>query len=84
MSEEKAIVIDNGSGMIKAGFSGENQPSVKFPSLVGVPKGKNQIGMEGKEEYIGDDANKMRGVLKLTYPIESGIVTEWSLMEKVW
>jgi len=26
----------------------------------------------------------MRGVLKLTYPIESGIVTSWDLMEKVW
>ena len=31
MSEEKNIVIDNGSGVIKAGFSGDNQPSVKFP-----------------------------------------------------
>ena len=26
----------------------------------------------------------MRGVLKLTYPIESGIVTSWDLMQKVW
>jgi actin len=26
----------------------------------------------------------MRGVLKLSYPIESGIVTDWSQMEKIW
>lgn len=26
----------------------------------------------------------MRGVLKLSYPIESGIVTDWGQMEKVW
>ncbi len=35
---EKNIVIDNGSGVIKAGFAGENQPSIKFPSIVGVPR----------------------------------------------
>jgi len=26
----------------------------------------------------------MRGVLNLKYPIESGIITEWDMMEKVW
>ena len=34
---EKNIVIDNGSGVIKAGFAEENEPSIKFPSIVGVP-----------------------------------------------
>jgi len=82
---EKAIVIDNGSGVIKAGFSGDNQPSVKFPSIVGVPRtDKQMVGVESKSEYIGDEAQKMRGVLKLSYPIESGIVTDWGQMEKVW
>ena len=82
---DKAIVIDNGSGMIKAGFSGDNAPSVKFPSIVGVPRSdKQMVGVESKSEYIGDEAQKMRGVLKLSYPIESGIVTSWDQMEKVW
>jgi actin-related protein len=35
------------------------------------------VGTESKSEYIGDEAQKMRGVLKLSYPIESGIVTSW-------
>lgn len=82
---EKPIVIDNGSGVIKAGFSGDNQPNVKFPSIVGVPRtDKQMVGVESKSEYIGDEAQKMRGVLKLSYPIESGIVTDWGQMEKVW
>jgi actin-related protein len=34
----KNIVIDNGSGVIKAGFAGERLPSIKFPSIVGVPR----------------------------------------------
>jgi actin beta/gamma 1 len=42
------------------------------------------IGVESKSEYIGDEAQKMRGVLNLSYPIESGIVTNWDDMEKVW
>lgn len=29
------IVIDNGSGMCKAGFSGEEAPRAVFPSIVG-------------------------------------------------
>merc|ERR1712166_451052 len=76
MSEDKNIVIDNGSGVIKAGFAGENQPSCKFPSILGVPRSDKQM--------LGDEAKKMRGVLKLSYPIESGIVTDWSQMEKIW
>ncbi len=34
---EKNIVIDYGSSMIKAGFAGNDHPSSKFPSIVGVP-----------------------------------------------
>merc|ERR1712083_427287 len=81
---DKNVIIDNGSGVIKAGFSGDNAPSIKFPSIVGRPRGKGMISVESKDEYIGDEAQKMRGVLNLSYPIESGIVTEWELMNKVW
>jgi hypothetical protein len=34
----KAIVIDNGSGCLKIGFSGESAPSSVFSSVVGRPK----------------------------------------------
>jgi actin len=81
---EANVVIDNGSGVIKAGMSGDNQPTVKFPSIVGKPKGAGIIGGNQKDEYIGDEAQKLRGVLNLSYPIASGIVTEWELMNKVW
>lgn len=32
-----AIVIDNGSGIIKAGYSGEELPSIVIPSITGKP-----------------------------------------------
>ncbi len=34
----KNVVIDNGSGVIKAGFCEEYYPKVVFPSIVGVPR----------------------------------------------
>ena len=37
--EEKApIVLDYGSGMIKAGFAGDDGPRAVFPAVVGRPK----------------------------------------------
>ena len=39
MSEEvAALVVDNGSGMCKAGFAGDDAPRSVFPSIVGRPK----------------------------------------------
>jgi actin-related protein len=84
MAESNNIVIDNGSGVLKAGMGGENSPSVKFPAIVGTPRGTGIIGSNQKEEYIGDEAQKLRGVLNMKYPIASGIIQDWDLMNKVW
>lgn len=35
-----AIVIDNGSVLCKAGFSGDESPRAVFPSIIGRPKHK--------------------------------------------
>ena len=36
--EVSALVIDNGSGMCKAGFAGDDAPRAVFPSIVGRPR----------------------------------------------
>jgi actin-related protein len=36
--EKEAVVIDNGSGMCKAGLAGEDNPRAVFPAIVGTPK----------------------------------------------
>lgn len=41
--ESKIVIIDNGSGMMKAGFAGEEAPSVVFPSIVGRPKSQSAM-----------------------------------------
>lgn len=83
--ETKAMVIDNGSGMCKAGFSGEQQPRSVFPEVIGKPKSAGVlIGIGTKDLYIGEEAQQKRGVLKISYPIESGIVKDWEQMQQIW
>ncbi|GMH32632.1 hypothetical protein BSKO_00466 [Bryopsis sp. KO-2023] len=81
------IVCDNGSGMVKAGFAGDDAPRVVFPSLVGRTRSSTQevmVGAGAKTVFVGDEAQAKRGILALRYPIAQGIVTDWEDMEKIW
>merc|ERR1712228_1095884 len=82
--EKPAIVVDNGSGMMKAGCSGEDAPKGTFSSVVGYPKQKTALVGTDKDYYIGEEAQQKRGILILKYPLEHGIVQNWEDMEKVW
>jgi centractin len=80
------IVLDNGSGTIRAGFAGDDLPKCYFPSFVGRPKHLRVLAgaLEG-EVFIGQKAaTEYRGLLKIRYPLEHGIVTDWDDMEKIW
>jgi actin len=79
-------------------MAGEDRPRVAFPSIVGRPLYKSAMpGMlRGDQTFIGAEAQSkaifslfsylplQRGILKLSYPIEHGIITNWDDMESLW
>ena len=40
-------------------------------------------GVEGST-FVGGQAEQRRGLMKLEYPMEHGIVRNWDAMENVW
>lgn len=64
------------------------------PVLIVVSFATNRVGrpkhvriMAGAVEgdnFIGRKAQELRGLLKIRYPIEHGIVTDWEDMERIW
>eukprot|EP01084_Bolivina_argentea_P085648 154816_1 len=79
-----ACVIDNGSGIIKVGFAGDDAPRAEFPSIVGRPRTDMQKEIGLKDCYVGDEALEKRGILSLKYPVEHGIICNWDDMENIW
>jgi len=79
--ELQAVVIDNGSSFIKAGFSGENEPRSVFPSIVGHPCLPSMVGVKHRSSYVGSETQGLLDLVSLKYPIEHGVVTRWNDME---
>lgn len=79
------VVIDNGSGLIKAGFAGDQAPKCHFASFIGRPKHMRVMAgaLEG-DIFMGPKAEEHRGLLNIKYPMEHGIVTDWNDMERIW
>ena len=57
----------------------QTSASVGRPKHVRVMAG----ALEG-ETFIGRKAQEFRGLLKIKYPMEHGIVTDWDDMERIW
>eukprot|EP00029_Vermamoeba_vermiformis_P001379 TRINITY_DN11550_c0_g1_i1.p1 TRINITY_DN11550_c0_g1~~TRINITY_DN11550_c0_g1_i1.p1 ORF type:complete len:380 (-),score=62.30 TRINITY_DN11550_c0_g1_i1:25-1164(-) len=84
IDESQPLVIDNGSYDIKAGFAGDDNPRAVFPSAVGRRRPGAMVGLCDRSHFVGDEAVTKRGILNITFPIERGIVTNWTEMETLW
>ena len=82
--EFEALVIDNASYMMKAGFAGDDAPRAVFPTVVSRNRNRSMIlGMQN-HSYVGYDGVNRKGILDHFYPIEKGLVKNWDDMEKIW
>ena len=78
------VVIDNGTGFMKGGFSGENAPRAVFPTLIGIPKENKLLTDKNIPRIIGQEALEKIGMATVHAPIEKGIIKDWEDMEIIW
>uniref|UniRef100_A0A5K3EXQ5 Actin n=1 Tax=Mesocestoides corti TaxID=53468 RepID=A0A5K3EXQ5_MESCO len=55
--------------------------------VIDVGSGLCKAGFAGEdrpEYFVGDEAQQMRGVLTLQYPVENGVIKNWDDIEKIW
>lgn len=74
------IVIDLGSGVVKAGFAGEDRPKALFHNVTGKPKHKRVMAggaLEGGDVFVGSRVDAHRGALLVSHPMEHGRVVDW-------
>ena len=71
----QTIVLDNGSSMCKVGFAGDCAPSKVFPIAASREK-STHILCDQNGTHLTNSS--------LKYPIESGTITSWDDMEKIW
>lgn len=79
-----SIVIDSGSGYIKAGFNDEKVPKVVFPTIVGYPQNSHDTPEKNKNYYIGADIEAKIEELYISYPIGYDAIKYWDDMERIY
>ncbi|XP_077007652.1 actin-related protein T2 [Tamandua tetradactyla] len=82
--DSPAVIFDNGSGLCKAGLSGEIGPRHVVSSIVGHPKFKTPASGADQKCFVGEEALYKSESLSLHYPIERGLVVGWEDMERLW
>eukprot|EP00918_Siedleckia_nematoides_P058546 GHVU01127795.1.p1 GENE.GHVU01127795.1~~GHVU01127795.1.p1 ORF type:complete len:251 (+),score=60.45 GHVU01127795.1:401-1153(+) len=78
------VIVDVGSGFVKAGLQTDEIPSVVFPTVVGRPRRRYANDEEGNPAFVGADAIAQRHQLSFTYPIDHGHVSDWLEVEEIW
>ncbi len=71
---DTSVVIDLGSGFVKAGLSVQDKPNCIFPSVIAHPKFQKIMPYIGEMELIGPNKVK-RGLYQMDFPIKRGVFT---------
>ncbi|XP_054299474.1 actin-related protein T2 [Pongo pygmaeus] len=83
--DSPAVIFDNGSGLCKAGLSGEFGPRHIVSSIVGYLKFQApSAGANQKKYFVGEEALYKQEALQLHSPIERALITGWDDVERLW
>ena len=82
--DHEPLVIDIGTGTLKAGFASEHAPKHPIPMVIGKPRSKGiLVGMDQKDFYIGKEAIEKKKFLTMNYPIEKGRIKDIDAIEEI-
>jgi actin len=85
MSDNSAVVMDNGSGESKIGMATKNDPRlIDFPTIVGQHRSDFFINGSDSKLYIGHDAINKKGSLTFIRPVKRGLIEDWEHMIRIW
>lgn len=79
---EPVLVLDIGSGYTKAGFAGNDAPTLIFPTIVGKPR-LNKSASGGADPLVGEAAQTTPDVISKR-PIERSVVKNWNELFSVF
>ncbi|XP_058929997.1 actin-like protein 8 [Kogia breviceps] len=79
----RTIVIDHGSGFLKAGLSGFNEPQMVFPSIVNYIPCRENPGPSYARRRVSLGIDICRPDT-FSYPIHRGRVLNWEGVEHIW
>lgn len=89
MTTKPAVVIDNGTGYTKMGFSGNIEPQYIIPTAIATREDDKALpgkkdGIDDLNYCIGDSALENSSTHSISYPIKHGLVDDWDSMERMW
>ena len=80
---DSAIVIDNGAGLVRAGWSFDSAPRLSFPAIAARYRDRK---MNRTCSYVGYDAYAdatTRGQIRTAFEPGTSIISNWDVMEAV-
>ncbi|XP_004678605.1 PREDICTED: actin-like protein 8 [Condylura cristata] len=79
----RTIIIDHGSGFLKAGLSGLNEPQMVLPSIVSYLPCRENPGPSSARRPLSLGINSDYPDT-FSYPIQRGRVLNWEAVENIW
>ncbi|GMM53052.1 actin-related protein 3 [Starmerella bacillaris] len=86
MNTTPAVVMDNGTGLTKLGFAGNDSPSFILPTAIATNEDSTRSRRTSPSYVIGEEAlARADGQnYSLSYPIRHGQIENWDQMERFW